>query len=86
MDVRVEFFLLSSLPSLMGLPVLMQKYMRSVGGGCVSSNHLSWVEIVCSLALSCPTSLFTATHFFLASFLLVLSGPSPTISQRPKRL
>ena len=88
MDVRVAFFLLSSLPSLMGLPVLMQKYMRSVGGGCVSSNHLSWVEIVCLLLSSPPPFLRPPTFSFLPSFLhsyFFPFGPSSTISQRQKK-
>ena len=84
MDVRVAFFLLSSLPSLMGLPVLMQKYMRSVGGGCVSSNHLSWVEIVCSLARSLslvpPPFLRPPTFSLLPSSSSLAAPPPPSLN------
>ena len=50
--------------------------------GCVSSNHLSWVEIVCLLL----SSLFTATHSPPSSYFFLPRGPSPAISQRPKKV
>ena len=75
---------LSSIPSLMGLPPLMQKYMRSVRcvAVVVSAAIIYLGKKLC--ACSCPPSLFTATHFFLPSFFLF--GPSSTISQRPKKV
>ena len=76
---------LSSIPSLMGLPPLMQKYMRSVRcvAVVVSAAIIYLGKKLC--ACSCPPSLFTATHFFLPSYFF-LFGPSSTISQRPKKV